>query len=155
MTSTATGKLPPRGCLMGLDYGSRRVGVAVSDGQRSIASPLAVVANDAALPKHLRSMCDDYSVVGVVVGLPVHMSGDEGEKAQAARAFGAMVSSAVGLTVVYHDERFTTQTAQAAMAEAGLSRGKRKARVDKLAAAFMLQSFLDGGSVEQDPASLR
>lgn len=151
---TAASPLPDRGSLFGLDYGSKRVGVAVCDSGHTIASPLTVLRNDIVLVSLLRQSAEEYGVVGLVVGLPVHMSGDEGEKAKEARAFGDSVAAALKLPIAYHDERFTTRMANQAMSDAGLSRDKRKARVDMLAAQFMLQSFLDSGKQDSQPGSM-
>ncbi len=146
--------LPERGCLFGLDYGSKRIGIAVCDGGHSIASPLTVLRNDRVFVPLLREAAAEYAVVGLVVGLPVHMSGDEGEKAREARAFGDSVAAALKLPIVYYDERFTSKMANQAMADAGLSRDKRKARVDMLAAQIMLQSFLDSGKQDTQPGPM-
>jgi putative Holliday junction resolvase len=151
---TSTDKFPERGCLLGLDYGSRRVGVAVCDGGQSIASPLKVLQQDHALIRHLKDTAEEYQATGLVVGLPVHMSGDEGEKAQLAREFGTEVATALKLPIVYHDERFTSKQADSAMADAGLSRDKRKARIDMVAAQLMLQAFLNSDRTDTPPPSL-
>lgn len=154
VTSSEPASFPERGCLLGLDYGSKRVGVAVSDSGQAIASPLKVVQHDAAIVRHLKSAAEEYSAVGLVVGLPVHMSGDEGEKAGLAREFGESTATALGLPIVYHDERFTSKQADSAMAAAGLSRDKRKARIDMVAAQLMLQAFLDSGRTNEPPPAL-
>ena len=92
---------------------------------------------------YLRQLVEEYRVVGLVVGLPVHMSGDEGEKAREARAFGRWAAEATGLPVTWWDERYTTVIAEEALISAGLSKKKRKQRLDKLAAQIMLQAYLD------------
>jgi putative Holliday junction resolvase len=138
-------ELPPRGALLGLDYGTKRFGVAVSTPDQTISSPLAICnrgepEEDA---EFLRSKVAAYSAVGLVVGLPVHMSGDEGGKAREAREFGAWASAVTGLPVVYHDERFSTAFAEYHLMIAGLTERQRKAKMDKLAAQFILASFLE------------
>lgn len=142
--------IPPTGALLGIDYGTKRVGVAVSDSGQIIASPLRILQKDAAITTHLATIVEEHGVVGLVVGLPVHMSGDEGEKAGEAREFGGELGSHLQLPVVYHDERFTTKMANAAMANAGLSSAKRKARVDMVAAQMMLQAFLESDCPSRD-----
>ncbi len=137
--------LPGVGRLIGLDFGTRRFGVAVSNYDQTIASPVANwerkdLAQDA---RFLTKQVAEFRAVGLVVGLPVHMSGDEGEKAQEARAFGTWASTACGLPVAYHDERFSTLFADEELRAAGLSHKQRQARRDMLAAQFFLQSFLD------------
>lgn len=84
-------------------------------------------------------------IVGLVVGLPLHMSGDESQKSREARAFGAWLAGVTGLPVGFWDERFTSSLAQDALLAAGLKRDKRKARVDRVAAQLILQAYLDAG----------
>lgn len=140
-----TGDVPREGRLLGLDYGTKRVGVALSTPEQNLASPLENYTRftpeaDAAF---LCRLVEEYRIVGLVVGLPVHMSGDEGQKAREAREFGAWAAAATGLPVAYQDERYTTVIAEEALISAGLSRKKRQQRLDKLAAQIMLQAFLD------------
>jgi len=148
--------LPAYGALLGLDYGTKRVGIAVSTPEQTIASPLEVYGrwNEEADAAHLSELVADYRVVGLVVGLPVHMSGDEGEKAKEARLFGRWAGKVTGLPVQFWDERFTTVMANDCLKEAHLSRNQRKARLDKVAAQIMLQSFLDTNDRTQTPPPL-
>lgn len=137
--------VPRTGRLLGLDYGTKRVGIALSTPEQNLASPLENYTRfgpdtDAAF---LRELVAEYRVVGLVVGLPVHMSGDEGEKAREAREYGRWAAAATGLPVAWWDERYTTLLAEEALISAGLSRKKREQRLDKLAAQIMLQAFLD------------
>jgi putative Holliday junction resolvase len=135
------------GRILGVDYGDVRVGLAVSDPDRKIAFPLATYTRqdrqrDAA---YFQDLVKTESVAELVVGLPVHLSGREGQKAAAARAFGACLAEATGLPAVFWDERFTTVEAESALWEAGLTHKKRKARRDKVAAQMLLQAYLDAG----------
>ncbi len=136
--------LPAAGRLLGLDFGERRVGLALSNPEQTIATPLENYTrqNDLLDARLLMKTVRDYRVVGVVVGLPIHLSGDEGVKARESRAYGAWVAQTTGLPVGYHDERFTTAVAEDYLLAADYSRKKRKARRDMLAAQIMLQSFL-------------
>lgn len=139
---------PKQGRLLGLDYGTRRIGFALSNPEQTIASPLEnyTRVNEPHDARRLQQVVADYRVAGLVVGLPIHArSGDEGEKAREARAFGAWAAKATGLPVCYHDERYTTAIAEGHLLSASLSKKKRQARLDKLAAQIMLQSFLDKG----------
>lgn len=138
-------ELPRRGALLGLDYGTKRFGVAVSTPDQTISSPLAICnrGEPEADAEFLRSKVAAYSAVGLVVGLPVHMSGDEGGKAREAREFGDWASAVTGLPVVYHDERFSTAFAEYHLMLAGLTEKQRKSKMDKLAAQFILASFLE------------
>lgn len=132
------------GRALGLDPGQRRIGVAVSDPTRTIASPVRFIdhkSDDVA--RTLSDLCIEYEVTVVVIGLPISLDGSEGPSAKAARAFAEEVREATGVDVEFHDERFTSRTAEAALIEGGVSRKSRKEKRDQVAAAVMLQSFLD------------
>jgi putative Holliday junction resolvase len=133
--------------LLGVDYGTVRVGLAVSDAGRKIASPLAVwerrgPARDA---EYFRALVAAEEVAALVVGLPVHLDGREGAKAVEARAFGRWLAETTGLPVVFWDERFSTVEAESALWQAGLTHKRRKARRDRVAAQILLQAYLDAG----------
>ena len=138
------------GRILGLDFGLRRVGAAVSDPGRSIASPLEVyerqdVRQDA---RHYEELVREHDIERIVVGLPVHTSGREGQLAALAREWGTWLNSVTGKPVVYHDERYSSVVADNLMIESGLNRQKRKSLRDKLAAQIFLQGYLDAGSPE-------
>lgn len=130
--------------ILGLDPGERRIGVALSDPLGIIASPLTVLdhRHDDVLAA-LRTLVEQENVATVVVGLPIGLSGEEGPAAQRARAFGRMIEEELDVDVVYFDERFTTVVAESAMLAGGVSRAERRSRRDKVAAAVMLQGYLD------------
>lgn len=138
-------EIPPAGRLLGLDFGTKRVGVAVSDSEQRYAAPLAAIARSSAKGDAvaLGRLVGENAAVGLVVGLPVHMSGDEGGKAKQAREFGTWAGRATGLPVAYWDERHTSTIAEGRLLSAGMSEKKRKAKLDALAAQVMLQSYLD------------
>jgi putative holliday junction resolvase len=146
------------GRVLGLDFGIRRVGAAVSDPGRTIASPLEVYerrdSNQDA--RHYGLLAREHDIDRIVIGLPVHTSGREGELATLARAWGAWLISVTGLPVVYVDERYTSVEAENLMIQSGLKRQKRKGLRDKLAAQILLQGYLDAGcpEVEAPPAPL-
>jgi putative holliday junction resolvase len=140
MDSEASG--PGRGRVLGLDHGSRRVGVAVSDALRITAQPLEVVPRTRAINR-VKEIVDEYGIAEIVVGLPTSLNGNEGPPAAAARAFGDEIALATGMEVAYVDERFTTVTAEKVMLEAGAKRQVRRDSLDKVAAAIILQTFLD------------
>jgi putative Holliday junction resolvase len=148
-----------KGRLLGVDYGSVRVGLAICDSERIIASPLAIYERRDAIrdAEYFRKLVTSEQVIGLIVGLPVHMSGDEGGKAKEARTFGDWLARATGLPVVYWDERFTTKDAESHLRGAGLSRQRRKERLDKVAAQILLQAYLDanpsGHPAATDPVS--
>jgi len=128
--------------LLGLDYGTKRVGVAICDSSRLIASPYAVLEADNALAG-LDEILSVEEVEGIVVGLPVSLSGEEGPVAQAARSFAKEVAGHTGLPVDLVDERFTTKVAEDVLIQGGVRRSKRRDIRDKMAATVMLQGHLD------------
>ena len=135
------------GRVLGIDFGTRRVGAALSDPRRQIATPLEVYqprdpARDAA---HYRDLIAAEGVDRIVVGLPLLASGDQGEAALRARRFGARLAAATGLPVVFHDERYSTTEAEQALRAAGSKPRDRQARRDMLAAQIILQTYLDAG----------
>ena len=144
---------PVQGRLLGLDYGTKRVGIAVSTTEQNIASPLENYTRQTETLDglHFSKLVKEYSVVGMVVGLPVHLSGEESEKSREAREFGNWVATVTGLPVCFWDERFTSVMAEEYLLSAELSKKKRKNRLDKLASQIMLQSFLDAVDRERIP----
>ncbi len=137
----------PSGRLAGIDYGTVRIGVAVSDREQRIASPLAnytrrTAALDAVFFKDLTAR---EQIAGFVVGLPLHLDGRESQKSSEARAFGEWLHELTALPVIFFDERFTSVEAEQALLSAELTKKKRKARLDKLAAQILLTAFLESG----------
>ena len=139
------GSLPPKGALLGIDYGTVRVGLAVCDRDRIVASPLDTYARKTARvdTAYFQKVFAEHTVVGIVVGLPLHTSGEESESSRNARTYGAWLATVSGLPVVFWDERLTTWLAEEALVGAKLSHAKRKERRDRVAAQMILQSFLD------------
>lgn len=133
--------------LLGLDFGTRRIGAALSDPRGAIATPLEVYErrNPTQDAGHYRKLAEDEGVERIVVGLPLHTGGGEGDLARLAREFGAWIGGATGLPVAYYDERYTTHEANEALRSAGMKTRDRKARRDMLAAQIMLQAYLDAG----------
>lgn len=130
------------GRVLAFDPGSTRIGVAVSDALRIVATPLEVIAADE-FDDRLAELVAEYAPTTIVVGLPVGLSGTEGPAAKAARALGDRIEELTGITVDWVDERFTTATAEAAMLEGGVKRRERRRNVDKVAAAVILRHYLD------------
>ncbi len=147
---------PQEGRLMGLDFGTKRLGIAVSTPEQNIASPLENYdrKNPALDAKHLRELAAEYRIKGLVVGLPVHMSGDEGGIARSAREFGTWIAEETNLPIRYWDERFTSALAEEILQAASLTKKQRKARKDKLAAHLLLQSFLDAKNRDKKPQAM-
>jgi putative Holliday junction resolvase len=138
--------------ILGLDHGTKRVGAALSDPGRTIAFPVEVYAlrgvkHDAS---HYRELVEENDVERIVIGLPLHTSGREGQSAALARSFGDWLIAVTGRPVIYHDERYSTVEAEQRLLDAGLKREKRKALRDQLAAQIMLQGYLDAGCPETE-----
>lgn len=131
--------------VIGLDLGTRRIGVAVSDEMGWTAHAHSTVphrrpADDVAA---IGQICREVDAERIVVGLPLNMNGTSGPKAEAARAFGELLAQELALPVEYQDERLSTVTSERVLLEADLSRQRRKQVIDRLAAAVILQAWLD------------
>jgi putative Holliday junction resolvase len=139
------------GRILGLDFGTVRVGLAVTDPDRKFSFPLEIYQRRSAEKdaEYFRELVKREEIARVVVGLPVHLSGTEGQKAREARAFACWLTRVTGITLVFWDERFTTVEAESALWNAGLTHQKRKERRDKVAAQILLQAYLDAGCPEQ------
>jgi len=140
------------GVIAAIDHGNVRLGVALSDPERTMALPHATYerrsqADDA---HWFRKLASEYRVALFVVGLPVHLDGRESQQSRAARQFGQWLTKEVGLPVVYFDERFTTAEAEAALEPRALTARQRKARRDMLAAQILLRDFLAAGCQGQE-----
>ena len=136
---------PTEGRLLGIDTGRVRIGLAVCDRDWIIASPLETYTrqDEAKDAVYLSKLIVVEKIVGCVVGLPIHMNGDEGVMADEARVFGAWLLKLTQRPVVFHDERCTSAAAESIMLEAKLTSKRRKARVDQLAARIILQSYIE------------
>ena len=139
------------GRLLGIDHGKVRIGLAVSDADRSIASPLQTyVRRDREQDgRFFKALIEKEAIVQLVVGLPVHLSGRRGEQADLAHKCGAWLSEQTGLPRVFWDERFSTSQAESALWDAGLTHKQRKQRRDRVAAQIFLQHYLDAGCPEE------
>jgi putative Holliday junction resolvase len=147
--------VPNHGALLGLDYGTRRLGVAVCNADQTIAVPVETwtVRTPQVDLKHLKELIADYRIVGFVVGLPVRMSGQEGDQATVVRKFGEWVKEQTGLPVAYWDERHSSTEAEVLLWTQGISPAKGKERLDRLAAQIILQAFLDAPDRYSPPAA--
>jgi putative Holliday junction resolvase len=138
---------PRAGRAMGLDVGERRVGVAIADELDTIASPLTVVQRGSGDLAEIRDLAGTHGVDRLVIGIPTGMSGREGPQAASVRAFAEELRSAVepGIALAFWDERLTTTVAERVLRERGARRKRRKGEVDAMAAAVILQGYLDAG----------
>ena len=142
-----TVSVPGIGRVLGLDLGERRIGVAVSDRDQRVALAATTVHRSKDRPREHRELARlvaDYEAAGVVVGLPLSLSGAVGPAAKAALAEVSELASLLGVPIVTHDERFTTTTATTALRAAGRKAKQQRSVVDQVAAAVMLQSWIDG-----------
>lgn len=137
--------VPATGRLLGIDPGTVRIGLAVCDPDRIIASPhdTYVRRTPEADAEFFRLLVQSEQIVGFVVGLPISLNDTEGPKAKESRAFAAWLTQETGLPVAFADERFTTSYAEDALIDAGVRRDKRKGKRDRIAAQIILQAFLD------------
>lgn len=138
---------PPLGRIAGLDYGTVRIGVAVTDPDRNFASPLATYARQSPVADadYFRRVVREERIAGFVVGLPVFPSGDESPKSREARRFGEWLAQVTERPVVYYDERYSTVVADEYLAQGRMTNKRRKERRDQLAAQVLLVSFLESG----------
>jgi putative Holliday junction resolvase len=137
--------LPEHARLLGLDLGTKTIGLALSDVERRIATPLETIQRikfkqDAAA---LLKIAEKHAIAGLVIGLPLNMDGTEGPRAQSTRAFVRNLAPLTDLPIVFWDERMSTLAVTRTLLDADASRARRAAVVDKMAAAYILQGALD------------
>lgn len=137
--------LPASGKLLGLDLGTKTIGVAVSDGLRYSATPLETIARKkfTADAERLMALIAENAAVGIVLGLPLNMDGSEGPRAQSTRAFARNLARLVPIPIAFWDERLSTSAVTRTLIEADMRRSRRAEVVDKLAASYILQGALD------------
>ena len=138
--------LPADGRLLGVDWGEKRIGLAISDPTQTVATPLGTITRRAGrrFPMgQLKPYLESHQPVGVVVGLPLDAAGAEGPPARAARDVGALIAAKTGLPVAYWDERMTTARVHRAQRETGGVKARTAGEADPLAATLVLQTFLD------------
>lgn len=141
--------------IMGLDYGSKTVGVAISDPLHITAQGIETIArkDENKLRKtcaRIEALIDEYDVGRIVLGLPKHMNNEIGERAKKSIEFGEMLKRRTGLEVVMWDERLTTVEAERTLIESKVRRENRKEYIDKIAAVFILQGYLDSISMNME-----
>lgn len=143
--ATFAAALPAHGALLGLDHGTKTIGIAVSDRTRSIASPLTALGKGrfSSNAADLQKLIDQNDITGLVIGLPLNMDGSTGPSAQSARAFAANLAGRLQLPVLLWDERLSTAAVTRMFVDADTSRRRRAAIIDETAAAYILQGALD------------
>lgn len=138
--------IPPRTAVLGLDLGTKTIGIAASDTGLIIASPIELIRRTKFTEEanRLFFLMEERRIAGVVIGMPVNMNGTEGPRAQSARAFGRNLLRLREMPIAFWDERWSTVAVQRMMTEEqDLSRARRAELVDKTAAAYILQGALD------------
>jgi putative Holliday junction resolvase len=137
--------LPRRGALIGLDLGTKTIGVAVSDPDRRLAAGVTTIARRtfSADAERVLTLAAERQAVGFILGLPINMDGSEGPRAQSTRAFARNLAGRTPLPIALWDERLSTAAVERELIAADVSRAKRKAVIDQHAAAFILQGALD------------
>ncbi len=138
-------ELPASGKLLGLDLGTKTIGVAVSDALRLTATPLETITRTkfTADAGRLLALVEENGAVAFVLGLPLNMDGSEGPRAQSTRAFARSLGQKTPLPIAFWDERLSTAAVTRMLIEGDTRRDKRAEVVDKLAASYILQGFLD------------
>jgi len=141
----ASAHLPARGALIGLDLGTKTIGVAVSDPDRRLAAGVETIARKSftADAARLLALASERRAVGIVLGLPLNMDGSEGPRAQSTRAFARNLARLTDLPIALWDERLSTAAVERGLIAADASRAKRAAVIDQHAAAYILQGALD------------
>jgi putative Holliday junction resolvase len=152
MSETPSAPRPARGRIAGIDYGTVRVGIAVSNPDRTLASPLESYTRQGREQdaRRMQRLVREEQIALFVVGLPVHLDGRESQKSSEARRFGQWLSGVTGVTVEYFDERFTSAEAEQYLTAAKMTSKRRKQRIDMVAAQIMLSAFLEAGGRGQD-----
>ena len=137
--------LPARGALIGLDLGTKTIGVAASDPDRRLATGVETIARKkfADDAKRIFALAAERKAAGIVLGLPINMDGSEGPRAQSTRAFARNLAQRTELPIALWDERLSTAAVERELIAADVSRGRRKAVIDQHAAVFILQGALD------------
>lgn len=137
--------LPRLGALAGLDFGSKTIGVAISDGLRTVATPRETVRRKkfSVDSEKLMALFSSASVTGIVIGLPRNMDGSEGPRCQSTRAFARNLAPHLDMPIGFWDERLSTVAAERALLEADTSRARRAEVIDHVAASYILQGALD------------
>ena len=126
-----------------IDLGDKRTGLAVCDGEEILASPLAVLEGQKNLCEEIEKIIHQYQIEALVLGLPLNMDGSEGERAVKTREFAEEIKSRINLPIFFQDERLSSYSAGQKLSQTGLTHKKKKYRIDAIAAAEILKSFIE------------
>lgn len=138
-------RVPEEGALLGIDFGTKRIGIAIAVPEQTIASPLEIYhrRNERLDLKYFQEVIQEYRIKGIVLGLPLHVNGEESGMSHQVRQFAKWMQTFTDLPIEFWDERYTSAVADEYMLNVDMSRKKRKKRMDMVAAQVMLQSFLN------------
>ena len=152
-TVEPTDDFPNTGRLIGIDYGTVRIGIAICDASQSICSPFETYYRKTLQKdgEYFQRMIKEEQVVGLVIGLPVHASGDDSKKSIEAKGFAKWLQKVTELPIKMFDERYTSLLADQLMGVANLTKKQRKARLDKIAAQMILSGFLESARNDESP----
>ena len=131
--------------IIGLDFGSRRIGVAISDPMNIIATGLCVIENSPKVVEKIKELIKNYDVDKIVLGMPLNLKGNKGMKAREVDEFLKLLNQSLGIEIITFDERFSTRQAQMTIRELNVKKSQRqkKDKIDAMAAAVILQNYLD------------
>ncbi len=137
--------------IIGIDYGRKRIGIAVSDllGYTAQSLPTVSGKNKNEIFNRVIDVCKEYAPSKIILGLPLNQYGKEGDMAKEVRTFGELLNKKMSTSIEYFDERFTSKQAERTMIQLGEKTGKNKGRIDSLSAVFLLQSYLDLESIKK------
>ena len=138
-------KLDKKSRLIGIDPGKKRIGIAISDENKKVATPYTTIVKKdySSFLAQIKKIVQENAIKGIVIGNPINMDGSIGPKSQSSRSFVNNLSKEINIPILLWDERLTTVSAERSLLEADLSRKKRQQIIDKIAASIILQSFLD------------
>ena len=144
------------GRYLGIDYGTKRIGLAISDETGQIAFPLSVLENfgQRRVAGEINRIVNERKVVALVLGLPLSLDGSKGIAAEKVELFAAILKECISVPVEFWDERLSSKMAERAMIEGGLSRGRRKQSIDQATAQIILQSYLDAHAGKEVQGSM-
>lgn len=135
--------------ILGIDFGFKRIGVAISDARRKVALPLATVAGGKSAIANILKLVGNRPLLAILVGLPLLLKGERGEMVKQVEIFGAALGQAFDVPVIYLDERLSTKGAEQSLKEISLNRKEINEKLDMVAATMMLQTYLDRNSHDQ------
>lgn len=131
--------------FLGIDFGTRRIGIAVSDPLNIIARSVTVIPYSSAAPEEIKKLAEEYDVQAIVIGLPLNLKGERAQKATEVEQFAELLKKIINVEIHLWDERFTSQTAHKTLRDMGVPKQQRqsKERIDEMSSALILQGFLD------------